>query len=100
MRRAARVDSNHSDIAKAFKKLGCSFLSLAQLGKGTPDGVVGYGGLSLLVEIKSDRGTLNEKQKKFWDTWKGGVRLVRDLDGVLETVETLKKWHKAIGSIR
>ena len=96
MRRFGKVDSNHGEIAEAFGKLGCSFLSLAPLGDGAPDAVIGYAGLSVLVEIKSGRGTLNEKQKGFWSTWKGGIKLVRDLDGVLETVAMLKKWHAAI----
>ena len=45
MRRAARVDSNHIEIVKAFRKLGCSVLSLASLGKGVPDLLVAVHGV-------------------------------------------------------
>lgn len=77
--------------------LGCSFLSLAPLGHGAPDGAVGYGGLTLLVEIKDGKKPrsarkLTEDQEKFWSTWKGGVRLIDGLQAVAETVSLLKRW--------
>jgi hypothetical protein len=98
VRRAARVDANHKDIADAFRKMGCSFLSLAPLGKGAPDAAIGYGGLTVLVEIKDgakpkSAQKLTPDQKAFWDTWKGGVRLVNGMDAAIETVELLKRWR-------
>lgn len=97
LRRAARVDANHAEVADAFRKLGCSFLSLAPLGKGAPDAAIGYGGLTCLVEIKSGpKGKLNEKQREFWDNWKGGVRLVNSLEAVTETVSLLRKWRERL----
>lgn len=101
MRYARRVDANHAELAEAFRVLGCSFLSLAPLGKGAPDGAVGYGGLTILVEFKDgakpkSKQQLNEKQREFWDTWKGGVRVVADLGAVEETVRLLRSWHRKL----
>jgi hypothetical protein len=94
VRRYGKTDSNHSDIVAAFRKLGCSVLSLAPLGRGAPDLAVGYGGLTCLVEVKSGpKAKLTPDQREFWDTWKGGVRLVNSLDAVMETVELLKRWR-------
>lgn len=73
--------------------LGCSFLSLAALGDGAPDAAIGYGGITVLVEIKNgERKKLTPDQVKFWGTWKGGVRLVDGMEAVAETVTLLKNW--------
>lgn len=101
MRRAARTDANHAEIADAYRLLGCSFLSLASLGRGAPDAAVGYGGLTALVEIKDGKKPrsarkLTEDQKKFWDTWKGGVRLIDSLQAVAEHVNVLRAWREKL----
>lgn len=97
MRRAARVDANHKDVVEAFRKLGCSVLSLAAIGKGAPDLAVGWAGLTCMVEVKAGpKKGLTPDQVEFWNTWKGGVRLVRDMAGVEETVRTLQAWHRKL----
>jgi hypothetical protein len=101
LRRYGKVDANHKDIADAFRKMGCSFLSLAPLGKGAPDAAIGYGGLTVLVEIKDgakpkSAQKLTPDQETFWDTWKGGVRLVNGMEAAIETVELLKRWQRSL----
>jgi hypothetical protein len=44
------------------------------------------------VEIKTEKGKLTEKQKKFPLM----MRLVRNMDDVAETVKLVKRWHAAI----
>ena len=56
MRRAARTDSNHLELVKAFRTLGCSVLSLAAVGKGVPDLLVSIKGITWLVEVKMPKG--------------------------------------------
>lgn len=97
MRRHGKTDANHGAIVAAFRKLGCSVLSLAALGNGAPDLCVGWGGLSILVEVKDgskppSARQLTADQKRFLDDWKGGLRLVDSLDAVVEAVELLKGW--------
>ena len=101
MRRYGKTDANHKSIVEAFRKLGCSVLSLAPLGKGAPDLAVGYGGITCLVEVKDgskprSAQALTPDQREFWDTWKGGVRLVNSMEAVVETVNLLKRWRKKI----
>ena len=90
MRRAARVDGNHAEIVDCFKKLGCSVLSLAAVGKGVPDLLVAINGITWLVEVKMPNGKENEMQVEFAITWKGCRAVVRDLQGVKLTVKTMK----------
>ena len=90
MRRAARVDGNHAEIVDCFKKLGCSVLSLAAVGKGVPDLLVAINGITWLVEVKMPNGKENELQVEFAITWKGCRAVVRDLQGVELTVKTMK----------
>ena len=90
MRRAARVDGNQSQLAAAFRSLGCSVLSLAPLGGGVPDLLVAINGITWLVEVKMPKGKENEMQVEFAITWKGCRAVVRDLQGVELTVKTMK----------
>ena len=90
MRRAARVDSNHSVIVSAFCKLGCSVLSLAAVGKGVPDLLVATQGITWLVEIKSGKGKENELQQEWAKSWQGGKALVRDTQGVESVVKAMR----------
>lgn len=97
MRRYGKVDTNHAEITEAFRRLGCSVLSLAALGKGAPDLCVGYGGLSILIEVKAnDKAKLTPRQREFWDTWTGGVRRVDCMEAVAETVNLLRSWHEKL----
>lgn len=76
MRRAARKDANHNDIAAHLKTCGFSVLDLSQLGHGKPDMLVARRGFAALVEAKDgsrplrDR-KLNDGQAKFAASWKG-----------------------------
>mgnify|MGYP003671861563 CR=1 FL=1 len=90
MRRAARVDGNQSQLAAAFRSLGCSVLSLAPLGKGVPDLLVAIKGITWLVEVKMPKGKETADQIEFAATWKGCRAIVRDLAGVESTVKTMK----------
>lgn len=83
MRRAARVDENHAEIVIALRKAGCSVLSLAPIGKGAPDLVVGHGGRNTLIEVKRGAGKLNEQQKAFRANWRGDVCVVRSVEEAL-----------------
>jgi Holliday junction resolvase len=85
MRRAARVDRNHAEIVAVFRRLGCSVLDLAAVGRGCPDILVGCGGQAVLVEIKD--GTLSPSRRKlrpaqveFRANWRGRVVTVETVD--------------------
>lgn len=101
LRKYARQDGNHKAIRAEFERAGCSVVDLSSLGHGVPDMLIGYGGLCIPVEIKDgakppSKRKLTEDEERFRMNWTGGYRIVSDLDGVLETVETLRNWHRAI----
>lgn len=98
MRRAANLDTNHAEIVNALRGLGCSVLSLAALGHGTPDlliGVPGSPALNLLVEVKAFpagtiKGEPNEEQAAWHRDWRGQVAVVRSLEDVGRLVEAAR----------
>lgn len=87
MRRRAKVDSNHGEIVTALKSAGCTVQSLAEVGSGCPDLLVGYHGKSFLLEVKSRGGTLTEDQVQWLARWRGGmVRAVYSVEQALAVV--------------
>jgi Holliday junction resolvase len=89
--RAKKIDANHKELAQAFQACGCSVLSLASLGRGAPDLACGFGGVTVLVEVKTKTGKLNELQTQFRDSWRGGLMIVRNIDDVVFVVNHLRQ---------
>ena len=90
MRRAARTDQNHDEIVKALRQVGATVQSLAAVGAGVPDLLVGFRGQTFLVEIKNPEKSPSERQltpaQKIWHhCWTGGPL------AVVETVEDVLK---------
>jgi Holliday junction resolvase len=94
MRRASKVDANHAQIVDCFRKMGCSVLSLAAMGKGVPDLLVATKGITWLVEVKSGKSKENELQKEWAENWQGARALVRDTQGVETVVKTMRSSQK------
>jgi Holliday junction resolvase len=83
MRRAARTDSNQEEIVKALRAVGATVQSLAGVGHGVPDLLVGYQGKTILMEIKDgtkspSKRELTEDQVKWIDSWTGGSIFIVD----------------------
>ena len=77
MRRAARTDKNQRAIVAALRNAGCSVLSLAAIGQGCPDLLVGHRRTNTLLEIKTAKGAANEKQRAWAQAWDGQCSIVR-----------------------
>ena len=91
MRRAARVDDNQAEIVAALRAAGCSVTSLASIGKGCPDIVVGRAGMNYLMEIKDgnkppSKRSLTPEEKKWHELWKGQVAVVESVEDALRVV--------------
>ena len=74
MRRAARIDGNHSAIVGALRACGAQVLSLAAIGKGCPDLLVQHRGRTILVEVKNpnqppSKRRLKPLQEEFHRDW-------------------------------
>lgn len=96
MRRAAQVDANHRDIVDALRDVGCSVESLAGVGDGVPDLLVGFCKQTFLLEVKD--GTkkpsaqkLRESQVDWHAEWKGRPVIV---------VRSVAEALKAVGVVR
>jgi Holliday junction resolvase len=89
MRRAAKIDANQTDLVEAFRRLGCSVLSLAAVGKGVPDLLVAIKGITWLVEVKMPKGKETPDQVEFAANWQGCRAIVRDVAGVATVVKTM-----------
>lgn len=96
MRRAAHVDANQAEIVNALVAAGCSVQSLAGVGAGCPDLVVGIAGVNVLIEIKNperdtpsqrraDRDSL-DAQRKWSNWWRGQRGIARTSEEALDIV--------------
>jgi hypothetical protein len=81
MRRAARVDRNQSEVVAALQRVGATVHSLAAVGNGVPDLLVGFRRGTYLLEVKD--GTkkpsareLTQDQIAWHIDWTGGPCVV------------------------
>ena len=78
-RRAHRLDANHEAIVNALcAEPNVSVCSLAGVAAGCPDLLVGFRGVTHLVEVKDgakppSRRTLTPDQRRWIDRWHGGT---------------------------
>ena len=94
--RAKRVDANQREIVETLRRLGLSVLHLHTVGMGAPDIAVGYGGCSMLAEIKTKKGKFTKAQNEMMRWWTGGVYLLRTADDCMSLRDTLVRWHRKI----
>jgi len=83
-----RKDANQNEIVDALEKFGCSVIDASAIGGGFPDLIVGINKKIYLMEVKNPdtRGKLNEKQKRFFASWRGQVCVVKSVEEALEIV--------------
>lgn len=91
MRRAARVDGNHSEIIKALRQIGASVADTSRMGQGFPDLVCGFRGNNFLIEVKNDKQPPSKRQltadeKRFHDGWCGSVHVVESAEQAIKLV--------------
>lgn len=100
MRRAARTDATHTAIVEALRKSGATVHSLAAVGRGMPDLLVGHAGQTLLLEVKNgalspSRRQLTPDQQDFMRTWTGGpVAVVDGVEAALRVLASLSAQAK------
>ena len=90
MRRAAKVDANHSTIIAALRQVGATVQDLAKVGQGCPDILVGYRGQNYLMEIKTNKGKATLPQIAWHTFWQGQVVVVRDVDEALHVIGAIR----------
>ena len=88
MRRAAKVDRNHSDIVSALRGIGAQVVTLHAVGGGIPDILV-YFKRTFLLEIKDGQKPpsarkLTEDQIVFHAWWGGELHVVSSIKEAIE----------------
>lgn len=81
-----KTDANQAEIVKALEQVGCSVFVSSDTGRGFPDLVCGFRGRAFLLEVKTDSGDLNERQRKFHASWNGHIAVVRNVDEALRAI--------------
>lgn len=87
-----RTDANQTAIVAALREIGASVVSLADIGNGCPDLLVGFRGVTLLLEVKDgskppSKRKLTPDEKEFFETWRGKPpRIVCDPDDAIAYV--------------
>jgi hypothetical protein len=96
MRRAAKIDANQTQVVEALRAAGATVQSLAAVGQGVPDLLVGFQGKTLLMEVKDGRRPpserrLTDQQLTWHGAWRGGpVAIVDGPDAALRMLGVLK----------
>ena len=78
-------DAIHSAVVDAFKDMGLSVYDAAHAGHDFPDLVIGWAGLTHLVELKTGNAPLTPGQKSFAAAWRGSPVVI--LRSVTEAVD-------------
>ena len=91
MRYHPRLDANHHEIVDTLRSAGASVQSLASVGGGCLDILVGWRGANYLMEIKDGNKPpsarkLTEKEALWWNTWKGQKAIVENGQEALRVI--------------
>lgn len=97
-RRCGRVDKNQARIVSTVRQMGASVYSLADVGNGVPDVLVGIFGISEVWEIKSETGKLTEDQVRFHNEFKGSVRIIRSSADAIRRIQELGQMGRGRGA--
>ena len=89
---SSRQDSNHASIVKDLRLLGYQVHEMKSVGGGFPDILVARNGKMALLEIKTEDGDLNDKQKQWHSKWEGPeVGIVRTTEQAI--IAVMKQWN-------
>jgi len=94
--KAAKTDANHTLIAEAARWAGVSVAHTHRLGQGFPDQVWGVEGFNLLVEVKTDGGTLTKPEQLFHTQWGGQIAVIRTPEQAIAEIERWRSLGEAL----
>jgi hypothetical protein len=91
VRRAAKVDGNQLEVVEGLRAMGLYVQSLAMVGEGCPDLLVGAGEhRNVLLEVKLPGKHLNALQKRWHDEYTGTAHVVRSISDAIEIIKYYK----------
>ena len=94
--RYGRTDDNQREIVTTAQSMGCTVFSLASMGDGCPDLIIGCSGANLLVEVKDGNKPpsaqkLTKDQIKFHDMWRGKIYVITSSQSMIDLVNQTRK---------
>ena len=89
-----RIDINQASIVQELRKIGASVQSMATVGKGCPDLLVGFNYVNYLFEIKDgnkppSQAKLTKGQVIWHNNWEGNVNIVYCIDDAFKILGVL-----------
>lgn len=92
MHYAAKVDESQKKLVPFLRAHGASFQSMAPLGKGAPDGLIGFLGVTDLAEFKTGTGKVSANQITWHREWRGSpVVVLRTEADCLTLLEDMRR---------
>ena len=91
MRKYAKIDDNQPEIVRALLSMGCSVQSLATIGGGCADLLVGYQGINVTLEVKDGKKIpslqrLTPDETKWHAEWRGQIAIVNSTSDAMAVV--------------
>ena len=105
MRKAAKIDENQPAIVGFFRSAGMSVAITSNSHDGFPDIVVGYKGVTVLVEIKDgskapSKRKLTPKQVEFHNDFTGALTVIESIDQAVVLVAKIRQAAQRITDIK
>lgn len=77
---AKRVDANQTELVRWLRSQGASVHPMSRMGEGFPDLLVGFMGVNILIEVKTEDGSLTPAQIKWHAACRGTVHIARTIE--------------------
>jgi Holliday junction resolvase len=95
-RRAARIDANQPDLVNIMRGMGASVEITSGAHDGMTDLIVGFGGVTVLVEVKDGSRPPSErkftpKQVEFHSRFMGAITTIETVDQAIELMNLIRQ---------
>jgi Holliday junction resolvase len=96
IRRAAKIDDNQNELVALIRAMGVSVAITSAAHDGFTDLVVGFGGITVLVEVKDGskepaRRKLTPQQVAFHGSFKGAITVIENEQQAVELVSRIRQ---------
>ena len=90
----AQVDANQAEVVAQLRQIGASVQSIATVGGGCPDLLVGYRGRTYTFEVKSGKAKLNDKEREWHRDWRGQVTTIYNAQEAMIVIGAVREVEK------
>ena len=86
-----KADTNHKQIADAFRKMGYSVADTHEHGNGFPDFIAAKDGYNHMIEVKSETGKLTPAELRFAEKWQAPIYVIRSVEQAIQFESGVRK---------